>query len=294
MANPFYNYFQQAEKAYGTSASLLSNIAKLESGFRPGVMNNWDSNAKAGTPSGGLMQFIRPTFNSFAQKAKAANPAAWQGVKMDWMNPQAQVLAAGWAMANGLGSHWATYNKAKGMGGGERVNLPHQVSGSAPAGMTGGPDSKKLTQISQAYWNNPAMMNRLVDREYRRNPYKPAESGHHAGDGHDHGAGGGFGAPGIGSVKLLPRKDGELGWQYLQRLGRNLFGLSNDPGNSQTTGGRHSTHSHHYSGRAIDFGDARNSWQQLNKWYAWLNKNRKRLGIVELLNEGDHIHAAIR
>lgn len=37
-----------------------------ESGGNPNVQNNWDSNAKKGTPSIGLMQTIGPTFNSYA------------------------------------------------------------------------------------------------------------------------------------------------------------------------------------------------------------------------------------
>lgn len=39
-----------------------------ESGGNPNVQNNWDSNAKKGTPSIGLMQTIGPTFNSYAGK----------------------------------------------------------------------------------------------------------------------------------------------------------------------------------------------------------------------------------
>jgi SLT domain-containing protein len=37
-----------------------------ESGGNPTIQNNWDSNAKKGTPSIGLMQTIGPTFNSYA------------------------------------------------------------------------------------------------------------------------------------------------------------------------------------------------------------------------------------
>jgi hypothetical protein len=99
---------------------------------------------------------------------------------------------------------------------------------------------------------------------------------------------------GGGSYKLLPRKAGESAWQYLQRLGQSQFGLRNDPGNSQTTGGNHADGSYHYTGHAIDFGDARNDWASLNRWHSFLNANRKPLGIAELLNEGDHIHAALR
>lgn len=86
------------------------------------------------------------------------------------------------------------------------------------------------------------------------------------------------------------RRAGEPSWSYLQRIGRSKFGLQNDPGVSQTTGGGHEADSLHYAGRAIDFGDARNTRKQLNAWYGWVNRNRDRLGVTELLDEGDHIH----
>lgn len=99
--------------------------------------------------------------------------------------------------------------------------------------------------------------------------------------------------------RLPDRKPSEFGYQYLQRLGRNLFGLENDPGNNQTTGGRHTSDSWHYKNAAVDFGNARNTPQQLNQWYGFLNQNKNRLGLVELLNEDPgtgnwHIHAAMQ
>lgn len=49
--------------------NLASGIrrAKQESGGDPNVVNNWDSNAKAGTPSKGLMQVIEPTFRQYME-----------------------------------------------------------------------------------------------------------------------------------------------------------------------------------------------------------------------------------
>jgi SLT domain-containing protein len=37
-----------------------------ESSGNPDAVNNWDSNAAAGTPSIGLMQVIQPTFDAYA------------------------------------------------------------------------------------------------------------------------------------------------------------------------------------------------------------------------------------
>ena len=44
---------------------VAATVAQHESGFNPSVVNNWDSNAQAGTPSAGLMQFIQPTFSAY-------------------------------------------------------------------------------------------------------------------------------------------------------------------------------------------------------------------------------------
>ncbi|MHA6805119.1 transglycosylase SLT domain-containing protein [Salinifilum ghardaiensis] len=41
-------------------------IIEKESGGDPNAVNNWDSNASAGTPSKGLMQTIEPTFRQYA------------------------------------------------------------------------------------------------------------------------------------------------------------------------------------------------------------------------------------
>ena len=44
-----------------------------ESGGDPNAVNNWDSNAKKGTPSKGLMQVIGPTFKAYAESGYASN-----------------------------------------------------------------------------------------------------------------------------------------------------------------------------------------------------------------------------
>ena len=47
------------------NAQRIWQIIQHESGGNPHAINNWDSNAAAGTPSKGLMQTIDPTFNSY-------------------------------------------------------------------------------------------------------------------------------------------------------------------------------------------------------------------------------------
>ncbi len=51
-----------------TAANLaaVNLIVQRESSWNPNVVNNWDSNARKGTPSKGLMQTIGPTFNSYS------------------------------------------------------------------------------------------------------------------------------------------------------------------------------------------------------------------------------------
>lgn len=58
-------------KELGEPASALRAVLhriNQESGGNPRAVNNWDSNAKRGTPSKGLMQTIGPTFSAYAGK----------------------------------------------------------------------------------------------------------------------------------------------------------------------------------------------------------------------------------
>ncbi|MDF2002701.1 tape measure protein [Bacillus pumilus] len=64
-------------------AGALQTIAMKESGGNPNVVNNWDSNAKAGHPSQGLMQFIPSTFAAYKEPG-------YGNIK----NPVHQIIAA--------------------------------------------------------------------------------------------------------------------------------------------------------------------------------------------------------
>ena len=62
-------WIAQAEKLVGIDGSFTSGINSMiqhESGGHPNDTNNWDSNAKAGHPSQGLMQTIPDTFRANA------------------------------------------------------------------------------------------------------------------------------------------------------------------------------------------------------------------------------------
>jgi hypothetical protein len=63
--NQWRSTVAEALKLVGLPISLENQVLyqmETESGGNPNAVNNWDSNAKAGTPSEGLMQVIGPTF----------------------------------------------------------------------------------------------------------------------------------------------------------------------------------------------------------------------------------------
>jgi hypothetical protein len=270
----------RASQAYGTDDRLLRAVNQFENGGRLTFdVNNWDSNAKAGTPSAGPFQFIEPTFKAFSWKAKKANPGAWRGVELDWRSPQAQALTASWAFKNGLGSHWTTYGRAKQRAQGMKplTGTPSPLAPTKPGGsLTGASnatpvgDNRKALAMSMIFGDDPIMQmvaSRFAQPEIGQQP-TPAPA---------------VNRPIQQSGKLPANAD----YKWLQKMGQKLFGLRNDAGNSQTNGGRHSTGSEHYSNRAIDFGNAKNSPEQLRKWRAWA----KRMGL-DVLDEGDHTHVS--
>ena len=76
----------QALSMLGQPASWLNTVLRRmnqESGGNPHAINNWDSNAKAGIPSQGLMQTIPPTFAAYA------GPLAGRGI----LDPLANIYA---------------------------------------------------------------------------------------------------------------------------------------------------------------------------------------------------------
>lgn len=83
--------------------SLLARMQR-ESGGNPRAINLWDSNAKAGTPSIGLMQTIGPTFNAYAGSLKG------RGI----YDPLANIYAAIRYTVARYGSGPAGWNKAGG------------------------------------------------------------------------------------------------------------------------------------------------------------------------------------
>lgn len=66
-----------------SQAGAVKIIAAHESGDDPGAVNNWDSNAAAGTPSEGLMQTIAPTFHRYKLRGHG-----------NMLNPVSDIIAA--------------------------------------------------------------------------------------------------------------------------------------------------------------------------------------------------------
>ena len=91
----------------GQSPSLLQTVLRRmqqESGGNPRAINNWDSNARRGTPSKGLMQVIDPTFRAYAMSGYDRN--IW--------DPMSNILASMRYALSRYGSLSAAYNRAGG------------------------------------------------------------------------------------------------------------------------------------------------------------------------------------
>ena len=67
-----------------SNLNLLLYQMQTESGGNPNAINNWDINAKRGTPSKGLMQVIDPTFRAYA----------YPGYDKNIYDPLSNILAA--------------------------------------------------------------------------------------------------------------------------------------------------------------------------------------------------------
>ncbi|MFE9624298.1 phage tail tape measure protein [Streptomyces sp. NPDC006527] len=103
----------QALKLVGQPASLLPTVLRRmnqESGGNPRAINNWDINARNGTPSKGLMQVIDPTFNAYAGKLRS------RGV---W-DPLANIYASMRYALSRYGSLASAYNRPGGYANGGR------------------------------------------------------------------------------------------------------------------------------------------------------------------------------
>ncbi|MGW6855801.1 peptidoglycan DD-metalloendopeptidase family protein [Streptomyces xanthophaeus] len=85
-----------------------------ESGGNPRAVNDWDINARNGTPSVGLMQVIRPTFDAYAGHMRGVGPKL-HGVSID---PLANVFSSMRYALSRYGSLPSAYNRPGGYASG--------------------------------------------------------------------------------------------------------------------------------------------------------------------------------
>jgi hypothetical protein len=280
--------FQAAQRAGIANPEIFVRQINAESGFRP------DARSPAGAL--GIAQIM---------------PGTARGWGVDPLDPKASLDAAANAMAKYLRSYkgdWAkalaAYNAGVGAvakyGGvppyAETRNYIKKIlNGSNPSEpVRAYAPTTTPTETSSSSWRDDKFLQNYLKGSswepfldfMESVSYFPANRAQADGAG-----------PNVQTGSGVPaRRKGEKGYQYLQRLGQTLFGLKNDPGDSQTTGGRHAKGSRHYAGQAVDFGDARNSRQQLQAWHDYLDRNREALGLAELLwqvpGHYNHVHAA--
>ncbi|MFF2852692.1 peptidoglycan DD-metalloendopeptidase family protein [Streptomyces sp. NPDC058001] len=127
---------QQALGQVGQSLSLVNTTLRRmnqESGGNPRAVNLWDSNAKAGHPSVGLLQVIRGTFERFAGKYRNTGPFMY-GVSVD---PMANIYASMKYALKTYGSLSRAYNRPGGYAAGGIVGGV-RVSRGLPRGYAGG------------------------------------------------------------------------------------------------------------------------------------------------------------
>ncbi|KPI09936.1 Lytic transglycosylase catalytic [Actinobacteria bacterium OV450] len=116
----------------GESPSNLANVLKAiqkESGGNANAINNWDSNAKSGTPSKGLLQVIDPTFAAFAGRYASA------GI----FDPKANIYAAINYARSRYGAGWSARMAAPGgyaLGGGVMPFGSYDRGGYLPQGLS--------------------------------------------------------------------------------------------------------------------------------------------------------------
>ena len=118
----------------------MMRVAKRESNYQAGAVNDWDINAKNGTPSKGMFQMIEPSFRAFAKRGhgnilnpvdEAISAMRYIVAKYGWGGFK---RAGDYAYAKGTNSAhrgWAQVHEKGGeimnLRGGEQI-IPHDVS----------------------------------------------------------------------------------------------------------------------------------------------------------------------
>ena len=99
--------------------AMLQQI-QIESGGNPNAVNMWDENAVRGTPSGGLLQVIEPTY----RRVRNAYPDAFEGLPDDRMEPITNLTAGVGAVKMDWGGPAGRWPTKDGYAQGGIVDLP--------------------------------------------------------------------------------------------------------------------------------------------------------------------------
>ncbi|MEV4939563.1 peptidoglycan DD-metalloendopeptidase family protein [Streptomyces zaomyceticus] len=129
-------------------ADLTLRRMNQESGGNPNAVNNWDINAKNGTPSVGLMQLIKPTFEAWAGHMRGVGPKLY-GVST---NPLANIYSSMRYAMSRYGSLPTAYNRPGGYATG---GFP-DVGELAWVGENG-PELVRFLHPTQVYSNSDSM-----------------------------------------------------------------------------------------------------------------------------------------
>lgn len=106
----------------GYAGSTLRRMNQ-ESGGNPGIVNNWDSNAKKGTPSVGLMQVIGPTYQRYKHPEHDRGPYK-HGTSID---PMSNILSSMRYAVSRYGSLPTAYDRAGGYDSGGFINKGYNL-----------------------------------------------------------------------------------------------------------------------------------------------------------------------
>ena len=146
-----------------SNLNLLLYQMHTESGGNPNAINNWDINAKNGTPSKGLMQVIDPTFRAYA----------YPGYDKNIYDPLSNILAAiryTLSRYGSLANGWKGHGYASGIG---KINLS-DLFGKIPALAGGG--TLMPGQLFVANERGPELIGRYGNRTTVMNNDQVVES----------------------------------------------------------------------------------------------------------------------
>lgn len=279
MSQKVLNVLAQAAKEKGLTPQQYKAFvatSKVESGLRP------DAVGDNGTSYGLFQHHVGGAGGSSHQSARRyLDPLTSARERAQWFKKNNITTGAGAASLQRPADPSGYARKVNAVlgGGGPVLNAP-VLSGNASASTTeqtstdGAAQSYTGSKLFDEMWGDDPIMKSFSDLRRKRLNKEPAAQAKPTSDADS-------------SQIVNPQGPVAKDYLQLQAEGMKLFGLRNDAGNSQLTGGRHTAGSAHYAGQAVDFGTAKNTKKQLQAWM----KYAKSKGY-DVLDEGDHIHVS--